>query len=211
MLILILEPGLGPKISTKGKTCLSSFKAWLKKNNNNNNKNSDVCLNKGFFRFALSTLFSGILKFLHVLCKLSKLGRHQSPEEERLVRPKRQVAFVVAVLLLMFNFIHSLCFFRVIVEADDQHTLSDLQASVAFETVGEDLNFSRPPAQPYHWKFGGGVRAFLKLLEISKKKFVISQKVAFCKKKTKTKQKLFLLLSLVYSVWCKNMQIKQHK
>ena len=55
-------------------------------------------------------------------CCLSSL----IPEEERFVRPKRQVAFVVAVWLLMFNFIHSLCFFRVIVEADDQHTLSDL-------------------------------------------------------------------------------------
>ena len=91
-----------------------------------------------------------------------------------------------------------------IVEADDQLALSDLQASVAFETVGEDLNFSRPPAQPYHWKFWGGVRVFLKLLEICEKIRTFSKscsKVAFCKKnKNKTEQKLCLWLSLVYSV-----------
>ena len=66
------------------------------------------------------------MKFLHVLCKLGKLGRHQSPEEERLVRPKPQVALVVAVLLLMFHLFTVSVFFRVIVEADDQLALSDL-------------------------------------------------------------------------------------
>ena len=80
---------------------------------------------QGLFSICIiCTLFRDIQ--VSVLCKLGKLRRHQSPEEERLVRPKRQVAFVVAVLLLMFNFIHSLCFFRVIVEADDQLALSDL-------------------------------------------------------------------------------------
>ena len=75
---------------------------------------------------------------------------------------------------------------------------------MAFETVGEDLNFSRPPAQPYHWKFGGGVRVFLKLLEFPKKIRNFSKscsKVAFCKKtkqnKNKTKQNKTFCVALL--------------
>ena len=76
---------------------------------------------------------------------------------------------------------------------------------MAFETVGEDLNSSRPPAQPYHWKFGGGVRVFLKLLEISKKIRNFSKScsiIAFSKKKKKKKSKTntFFVDLLSYSV-----------
>ena len=61
MLILILEPGLGPKISTKGKTCLSSFKAWLKKKQQQQQQKQWRLSEQGLFSICIIyTLFRDI-------------------------------------------------------------------------------------------------------------------------------------------------------